>query len=101
MSKRVAGIINKLKSDYKPEKIILFGSHAYGKPTSDSDVDLAVIIKNTNLSYHDRLIGIRRLMHTTIPIDFFVLTKDELEEKAKENFFLREILERGKVVYEK
>lgn len=101
MSKRVFSIINKLKSAYGPEKIILFGSHAYGKPTTDSDIDLAVIIKNTNLSYHERLIAIRRLIRTTIPIDFFVLTQDELKEKAKENFFLREIVERGKIVYEK
>ncbi|MCL5675966.1 MAG: nucleotidyltransferase domain-containing protein [Patescibacteria group bacterium] len=101
MSKGITSIINKLKSNYKPEKIILFGSYAYGKPTADSDVDLAVIIKDSNLSYHERLIAIRRLVRTTTPIDFLVLTQDELKEKARENFFLREILERGKIVYEK
>lgn len=39
-------ITNQIKKKYKPEKIILFGSFAYGEATKDSDVDLFIIKKN-------------------------------------------------------
>jgi predicted nucleotidyltransferase len=40
-------VVEKLKSEYKPLRIILFGSYAFGNPTEDSDIDL-LILKNTN-----------------------------------------------------
>lgn len=84
---------------YHPEKIILFGSHAHGAPHEGSDLDVA-IVKSTQLPFHDRLIEVRRMVRTTQPIDFFVFTKEELE-KHRNNFFISEILTKGKVVYDR
>lgn len=95
----VQDIITLLKTHYQPEKIILFGSHAYGQPSPDSDLDIA-IIKNTDRSYHDRLIDVRRIVRTTTPIDFFVFTEDEITTRRSVNPFIEEIMTKGKLVYE-
>ena len=93
----LAKILDKIKQ-YQPEKVILFGSHAYGKPTKDSDFDIA-IIKNTKKPYHERLIELRSLVRTTAPIDFFVFTNDEINKNKNLNPFIKEILTKGKVLY--
>ncbi len=95
----IQDIIDLLKTGYQPEKIILFGSRANGTASLDSDLDIA-IIKETNKSYHDRLIDVRRLVRTTKPIDFFVFTEDEILREEKRNPFIREIMTKGKLVYE-
>ncbi len=50
-------IVEKLKNEYKPLKIILFGSYAYGTPGKDSDIDL-LILKNTEERRVDRFVGV-------------------------------------------
>jgi len=95
----IQDIINLLKNSYQPQKIILFGSHAFGQPSQDSDIDL-VIVKNTDKPYHDRLIDVRRLVRTTTPIDFFVFTEEEIMREQKKNPFIEEIITKGKLVYE-
>ena len=52
-------ILEKLVANYAPEKVILFGSHAYGQPGSDSDIDL-LIVKDTNEQFFDRCFAVRR-----------------------------------------
>lgn len=89
--------IERIKS-FQPDRIILFGSHAYGNPHQESDLDV-LIIKNTKQRYHDRLIDVRRLLRTTTPIDVFVLTDEELQKERRSNPFIQEILSKGKVIY--
>ena len=84
---------------YHPEKIILFGSYAYGKPTENSDVDL-VIIKNTTESFLERQKSARSLLRTTTPVDIFVFTSSEFEKAKDNNLLIKEIAELGKVIYE-
>jgi len=92
-----------LEEKYKPEKIILFGSYACGKFTKDSDIDL-LIIKNTNKSRIDRFVEVKRIIYnpeTRIPISPIVLTPKELEERINlGDDFLREVVEKGVVIYE-
>ncbi|MBI4285708.1 MAG: nucleotidyltransferase domain-containing protein, partial [Chloroflexi bacterium] len=42
IQKIIAEVVEKIKKEYQPEKIILYGSYAYGKPTRDSDIDLFI-----------------------------------------------------------
>lgn len=100
MTNAIGQIIETIKNGVSPEKIILFGSHAWGKPTAESDLDL-LVIKDTSKPYHERLIETRRLLRTTIPIDLLVLTPKELTENSKDNPFISEILSSGQTVYEK
>lgn len=93
--------IKRIASELKPEKIILFGSYAYGNPTPDSDVDL-LIIMNTRDKHIDRYVAVSNLLiPREFPVDIIVKTPKEIkqEEKKKSNFFLREILTKGKVLY--
>ena len=84
----------------RPERIILFGSLAYGEPTPDSDVDLLVVMPFEGR--HTRQ-AIRMLTQLNVltPIDLLVRTPEQVEERlAMGDFFMREILEQGKVMYE-
>ena len=54
--------VEKLKKEYKPQRIILFGSYAYGNPTENSDIDL-LILKNTNKRRVDRFVQVKRIIY--------------------------------------
>jgi len=97
-------IVTRLKREYRPEKIILFGSYAYGKPTRDSDIDL-FIIKDTPESPFQRRITVRRICHAPdhhIPFQPLVATPSEWTERLKmgDPFFL-EIQSKGEMLYAK
>lgn len=93
--------IQRIIQEIKPEKIILFGSYAYGNPTPDSDVDLLVIWE-TNLPRFERIAAISLLLSPRpFPVDIIALTPAEVEPARQNNFFIAEILARGQVIYER
>lgn len=100
----IARIVNILKTQYAPEKIILFGSLAYGQPTPDSDIDL-LIIKETTQERIDRCVEVRKLVYDParkIPFSPLVYSPQEIERRLTlGDDFIREILEKGKVLYER
>lgn len=102
-AKRMAFIRNvcdRIAEEFKPEKIILFGSHAYGTPTLDSDLDLLVVMPFEG-SPLAQAVRISRQLKLLIPIDLIVRTPEQLNERlAMDDFFMREIVERGKLMYE-
>jgi predicted nucleotidyltransferase len=103
VAKTLPQAIQRIVSELKPEKIILFGSYAYGKPTPDSDVDLLVIMK-THAKEIDRFVAVSNLLYPReFPVDIIVKTPKEVEAEMKKtgNFFMREILTKGKVIYER
>ncbi len=96
----IRNICDRIAEEFMPEKIILFGSHAYGTPTSESDLDLLVVMpfEGSPLS---QAVKISRQLKLMIPIDLIVRTQDQLNQRlAMDDFFMREIVERGKVMYE-
>jgi predicted nucleotidyltransferase len=86
----------------QPEKIVLFGSYAYGAPSPDSDVDLLVIM-DTSASRADRYLAVSRLLRPRpFPVDILVKTPSEIHKALAEgDFFVSEILRRGQVLYER
>ncbi len=103
VAKTLPEAIERIASELKPEKIILFGSYAYGDPTPDSDVDLLVIMK-TKAKAIDRFVAVSNLLYPRqFPVDIIVKTPKEIEaaHKKRGNFFMREILTKGKVLYER
>jgi predicted nucleotidyltransferase len=73
-------VVRKIVAGYAPQKIILFGSHAYGAPTPDSDLDFLVIM-DTTLPPVERYARVRQAIGPLdIPVDVFVLTPEEYEE---------------------
>lgn len=83
-----------------PEKIILFGSYAYGTPTKDSDLDLLVIFP-TEEPMHKRVTRIRKLLRDIrVPKDILVYTPQEIESwKNVSSAFITSIIRKGKVIY--
>lgn len=97
----ISRITEKIKEGYNPEKIILYGSFAYGKPDKDSDIDL-FIVKETDERPIDRRIRVRRIVDIRQPIAFspFVITPREIEYSLdRGDQFVKEIINKGKVLY--
>ena len=89
-----------IANKFQPEKIILFGSYAYGNPTEDSDVDMLVVLSSEG----NNLRKTWEILSQTQPrfaVDLLVRTPSEIEQRlAWNDLFLREIIEKGKVIYE-
>lgn len=85
---------------FKPRKIILFGSYAYGTPTEDSDVDVMVVMPRKGFR-RDLDFRIRTKVPAGFPVDVLVEPDDRLEARIKDReCFILEIMSRGKVMYE-
>ena len=84
------------------KQVILFGSYAYGKPRPSSDVDLLVVIE-TNLTPREQRLAISRaLSPKPFGIDIIARTPADLELRiAQGDYFLRDIVRKGKVIYER
>jgi len=85
---------------FHPDKIILFGSHAYGTPHADSDVDILVIMPARNQL--DQAFKIRLAIPAPFPMDLLLCTPKNLKSRLQDGeSFLTEVATRGKVLYEK
>jgi predicted nucleotidyltransferase len=85
---------------FHPQKIILFGSYAYGKPHNESDVDLLVVMPAKNEI--DQTIRVKQSVERPFALDLIVKTPKRLARGlADGDWFLREVLEKGRVLYEK
>src|SRR5688572_18447423 len=85
---------------FHPDKIILFGSHAYGMPHADSDVDILVIMPAR--SQHGQAVRIRWAIPAPFPLGLIVRTPRNLQWRLEEGeSFHTEIVTKGKVLYEK
>ena len=86
---------------FRPEKIILFGSYGYGKPTEDSDVDLLIIMPRTRLRGERMSLRIRLAVPRNFPLDLLVRTPAEVSKRLRwGDCFLREVMEKGELLYE-
>ena len=87
--------------EFHPQRIVLFGSYAYGTPTEDSDADLLVVMDIPEEDTRRQAVAIRQRIPRRFRMDLIVRTPQELAFRVAHNdWFYREILERGKVLYE-
>jgi predicted nucleotidyltransferase len=102
LNRELARIVVKLTGDYHPEKIILFGSLAHGTVKEGSDIDLA-IIKETDKRPLDRSLEVARICQPSLAVNFTVYTPAEFTQKqqAGDFFVAEEILQKGRVLYER
>jgi predicted nucleotidyltransferase len=102
MENQIEEIVKRIVDHYKPEKIILFGSYAYGMPKKDSDLDL-LIVKESDLPRYKRAREIRKLLWgiSEIPKDIIVYTQNEIDDwKEVEEAFITKVVKKGKILYE-
>ncbi|MBU0511581.1 MAG: nucleotidyltransferase domain-containing protein [Chloroflexi bacterium] len=95
-------IVERIVQELQPEKVILFGSFAYGNPTPHSDIDLLIVMETDALS-KDRSWAVSRLLiPRPFPVDILVRTPTEIEHALeKGDFFISDILTHGAVLYER
>lgn len=99
--KEIEKIVKQIIEKYQPEKIILFGSFAYGRPKPWSDVDL-LIIKKSKKKRVERIKEILMKIESSLPFEPLVYTPKELKERLDlGDFFFQTISEKGEILYEK
>ena len=97
----IRAVAKRIADKFQPERIILFGSYAYGRPRPESDVDLFVIMDTPLRSRQQRLEISRAISPRPFPLDIIVRTPRQVEERlALGDSLLLEITTRGKVLYE-
>ncbi len=100
--KEIKKITDEIVKNYKPEKIILFGSCARGNPTEDSDVDLFIVKKTKQLRTKRHLEVDRMFLDRAVPLDILVYTPREIKERLSlGDFFIKNIIQKGKIIYDK
>lgn len=94
-------ITQKLVATMNPEKIILFGSHAYGKPNENSDIDLLVIVSDSNEPRHRRSRQAYKVLRGIgVPTDVIVMTREEVNKKVNvQSSLINRVIHDGKVLY--
>ena len=102
LEKQLRKAVARIVAHLDPEKVILFGSHAYGTPGQDSDVDLLVVME-TDKRPAERIVTVSRLLSPRpFPVDIIVRTPDEMERDLKRTDpFIHEVVEKGQILYDR
>lgn len=95
--------LSTIVNEYNPEKVILFGSRAWGQVREDSDYDLLVVMESDEPKAVNRSIDILTKFNTKLlPLDLIARTPKEIAAKtAVGDSFLTNILKKGKTLYER
>jgi predicted nucleotidyltransferase len=98
---QITELSSEIAREFEPERIILFGSYAYGTPSADSDVDLLVVLPFEGKGFHKSLEILNRI-NPRFSIDLLARRPDDTARRyAEGDPLIREALDRGKVLYER
>ena len=98
-TRQIEAVVKRLVAQFHPERVILFGSYAYGEPTPDSDIDLMVIMQHEGVAAR-KAADIRLVLPDDVSIDLIVRSPEKVEERLRMNdAFMHEIVEKGRVLY--
>lgn len=102
INQKIAKISKKIADIYKPDKIILFGSHAWGNPGNNSDADL-LVVKDENKPQIEMARDIDRIISDRdMPVDILAYKPRQLEQRKKiGDPFILKIINMGKILYER
>ncbi len=98
--KQINAFVAQVVRQFHPQRVVLFGSYAYGTPSADSDVDLLVVMNHRG---HSALQAaeIRKQIRAGFPLDLLVRSPRVIQvQLARDDFFITEILERGETLFE-
>jgi uncharacterized protein len=97
---KIEEFCERVVDEFHPEKVILFGSHAYGTPGPDSDVDILVIMPYEGHPAY-KASAIRSRIRAGFPLDLLIRTQAQVDERvALNDFFMRDITEKGQTLYD-
>ncbi len=97
---QIRALSQQIAREFHPERVVLFGSYAYGTATEDSDVDLLVVMPYKGKGW--RLAGkIRGHVRPQFPVDLLVRSPEQIRRRLSlGDCFLKEVTEKGRVLYE-
>lgn len=101
---QIQAVVARIVAGYAPDKIILFGSYAYGTPNEHSDLDLLVIKQNAEAKRAERSVAVWRLLWgTDFPaMDILIRTPEELAARANLYYTVEaQALKKGRTLYAK
>jgi len=99
--KSIMELSQRIVREFQPERIILFGSYAYGEPGPESDVDLLVVLPFEGRSLRKSLEILNRVA-PEFPVDLLVRRPEDTARRYTEGDpLIREAIDRGKVLYER
>jgi predicted nucleotidyltransferase len=94
-------VSERIAKEFDPDRIILFGSHAYGTPKEYSDVDLLVIMPFDGTGF-DKSLEILEKVNPRFPIDLIVRRPDDVERRYRDcDPLIRDALDDGRLLYER
>ncbi|MBI4725774.1 nucleotidyltransferase domain-containing protein [candidate division TA06 bacterium] len=100
LKKEIESIAGQLVEKYHAQKVILFGSAARGGFGPDSDLDFLIIKQDVPANRRERMREVRRLIEKRVPADYFVYTREELENRLRlGDPFLKAVIADGRVLY--
>jgi uncharacterized protein len=100
-AERIQQLADRIADRFSPERIILFGSHAYGQPSAHSDVDLLVVLPFEGKSFWKSL-EILNGIDPEFPVDLLARRPEDTERRYREHDpLIREALDRGRVLYDR
>ena len=101
--KEIRSIARRIAEKFDVEKIILFGSYAYGTPTEGSDVDLLIIMNHQKISNREQRHEIAHLLYPRqFPLDLIVRTPKDIRTRIPQgDWFLKDAVGLGKVIYDR
>lgn len=101
IKEKLQEVVKKIVDKYQPEKIILFGSYAWGNPHEESDIDLFIVKETNNTREMARKID-STIFPREFPIDFMIYRPDDYNKRIQSgDIFINEIFNKGKILYER
>ena len=98
--REIRAFARRVAAKFRPEKIVLFGSHAAGTAIEDSDVDLLVMLRFRGDRVH-KSVAIQLKLRPRFPVDLIIRSPQEVRRRLKMgDTFLRDILSEGIILYE-
>ena len=99
--KAIQATCDDIVREFSPLQVILFGSYAYGTPTEDSDVDMLVVMDILKSETRKQRREIEERIPKRFPLDLQVRSRADIAYRFSHNdWFLREVLEKGNVLYD-
>jgi len=96
----IRNVTRQIVQQFHPQKVILFGSYAYGQPTEDSDVDLLVVM-DTDESLLHMAAKIAAAIEHPFPLDIVVRTPVEFASAVhRKGVFATDVVTKGITLYE-
>ncbi len=95
-------VVNRIVNTLHPVKIFLYGSHAYGEPDENSDIDILVVTDDQTNSIHSQAVKAYKALHGLLfPVELKVDTMQEFIKRASwQSSIERIVVEKGKILYD-